>query len=276
MYNAKRERKDIVNQFLLIRLQKRSLYISIAIGLLISIIHIFVRLYGLSTYKDIIFTPYTSWISIDVFSFLSIIFYLTLPLIASLPFSSVLREDLDSGLTNHIFLFSTRKKYFSRVLLVTFYTGFLVIIIPLTINILASFLLLPNFSPDELVNRNINMSSVSTFFISLYYTHPFIHMIFYLVFTSLWGGIFAIFSLGLSIFVKNRLVGVSSSFILQIFLYLINNIFIADKSITPFTFLPAHASMNFVNFSLTCSITFVVLISSLVIYVLGVNKNAIK
>ena len=206
-------------KFLWSRLNKLWLFLALAIGISISVVQCIV-----STSKNILATnsPYTMWISIDGFTFVPTIFFILLPLIASLPASTLLKEDFTNGYFYKLKMGKSIKQILLGYLEIAFMTGFIVIAVPLLFNFLSWFMILPNVKPDNLLNINIGARNFTMLFVSLYYSHPFVHAILSIIFSSLWGGLFAVFAMVTSLWIKNKFAAMCTGLVLQIILLLMN------------------------------------------------------
>lgn len=259
--------------FIFLRMKRTSLYIGIVLGIIISLTHIFTRVIPFVNSNDRMFTPFTMWLGIDSFSFLNLLFYLLIPLISSLAFSDTLKKDIDNGFIYQVKVRTESKKYFSGVFIAAFLGGTLMISIPLLLNQIITLLLLPSYLPDELINRNIALISTSTLFVDLYYSHPYLHLMFYTFLASLWGGLFACFTLAISLWLKNNMIVIFSAFLLQLVLYLINTLVITQMSITPFDFLPETILFRSVTLPIVSIASIAIAIVSIAFYWIGVKRN---
>ena len=206
-------------KFLWSRLNKLWLFLALVIGISISVVQC-----GISASKNIPATnsPYTMWISIDQFTFVPTIFFILLPLIASLPASTLLKEDFTNGYFYKLKMGKSIKQILLGYLKIAFMTGFIVIAVPLQFNFLSWFMILPNIKPDNLLNINIGARNFTMLFVSLYYSHPFVHAILSIIFSSLWGGLFSVFAMVTSLWIKNKFAAMCTGLVLQIVLLLMN------------------------------------------------------
>ena len=192
---------------------------ALAIGLSISVVQC-----AVSVSKNIPATnsPYTMWMSIDGFTFVPTIFFILLPLIASLPASTLLKEDFANGYFYKLKMGKSIKQILLGYLKIAFMTGFIVIAVPLLFNFLSWFMILPNIKPDNLLNINIGAMNFTMLFVSLYYSHPVVHAILSIIFSSLWGGLFSVFAMVTSLWIKNKFAAMCTGLVLQIVLLLMN------------------------------------------------------
>ena len=258
-------------KFLWSRINKRWLFWAIIIGIIINLLQFLPLNLILSIYPED--SPYTRWLGIDPFTIFPKIFYLLLPLIASLPASILLKEDLNSGLLFKIKLQRPIRKVICSYASLAFCMGAIVIAIPLIINFLSWFMIVPNIKPDNLINYNIRVASFNTMFVALYYSHPFVHALIAICFASFWGGLFAMQVTSTSIWIKNQFVAVCSGLILQILIFLLNSVFYLPDfvSYSPIDFLRESAPSN-VSLGVTISVTLTMIIFCIVMFLIDEKR----
>ncbi|MCO6527220.1 MAG: hypothetical protein J6565_00140 [Lactobacillus sp.] len=251
------------------RLAKRWLILAIIIALIISFLQ-FVTL----TKIPIEDSPYTRWLSIDSFNFAPIVFFILLPIFSSLPASIMLKEDYDSGLLYKWKLQKSIKQVLFDYIKIAFITGFIVTALALSANLFSWFMILPNIKPDNLLNKNILVINFNTLFVSLYYTHPFIHAILSIIFAAFWSGLFAVFVTVTSLWVKNKFAAACSGLVLQIVLLLFNNLFKLPNlvSYAPADFLHETAPTTNISLPVTMIVTLLLMIYCGVMFYIDQKK----
>lgn len=264
----------IIYNFFRERISKKNFYISLLIGCIISLYQIQESINP--KFQNIFFdSPYTKWISIDSFHISPQLFFLLISIISSIACSMILREDVDNGLFHKLKI----KKKFSTIITGYFFTafiiGFLIVLIPLILNFICYLTILPNLIPNPLINSNILVIKDNTLLFDLYYSHPEIHVIISILFTSLWGGLFSMFAMVNSLILKNKYLGLCSGFILQMILMLINTVIKLPNNISyvPSDFLRETASAS-INIPVTMTVTFLMLIYIIIMFNIG-GKNKI-
>lgn len=230
--------------FLRTRMRRKALYIPFFLGIAIALTHLLVYVLKVAQYQDFVFTPYTSWLSMKSTHITSLIFYFTLPILAVIGAAGVFGTDKKIGLLDKLSLWYSRKQIYVAYFIAIFLIGFSIAFIPMAIDIIGSFSMLPNLIPDELINRNSGMNADTTIFIRLFFTHPFIHMLFYVLFASFWSGLFAVTAFVVSMYARNQILPLLVPFSLQIILFLISNIFTYKYTLVPFNFLSENATMD--------------------------------
>lgn len=263
--------------YLKMRIVKRLALISLGISLILSGLQIVQSLTPILKFGNTFLeSPYTRWFSVDPFNFEPIIFYILLPLIASIPTSLILKEDLDSGLIFYLRnKFNLNKIVFSYAS-AAFIGGFVSAIIPLVTNFLTYFLFIPNIRPDFLINENLLIINENTLFVDLYYQHPLMHGIFSILLTSFWGGLFAVLTCSFSIWIKGKFLSLLSTLLLQISI-LILNIFIKIPHFV--SFLPSdflrETAPSVINIATVIIMTIIFSLSSIFLLLIGRNRKIV-
>ncbi len=263
--------------FFKLRIVRSSLILALICGFLLAILQIIQSarpiLTNSNNFSD---SPYTRWLSIDMFFSGSMMFFMLLPLIACIPTSMLLKEDMDSGFIQQIQIRKRTDHLILGYILTAFLGGFLVIMITMAFNFVSYFVLLPNLKPDNLLNSNLLISDQNTLFVSMYYRHPLIHAIASIIFTSLWGGLFASFAAAISIWCKNKFVGLFSGLFLQIFLFILNIIIkLPDNhSYVPFDFI-REESPSFIDLKTTMISTLIMIICTTILILKGRSKKIV-
>lgn len=214
------ERGVLMLSFLSLRLPKKRLWLAVSIALAISCL----QMTQILNFIPVGESPYTRWLSIDPFNFTPILFFILLPLIASIPAGSLLKNDADSGLLAKVKLHSPFQKVIRSYVGIAFLSGFTIIAIALLINLLFYFTIFPNIRPDNLLNSNILLINQNTMLVGLYYAHPLLHAAISILFASLWGGLFSVFVMVTSIWIKNSFVALSTGLVVQVAILMLNHL----------------------------------------------------
>ncbi|MGE8204971.1 hypothetical protein ACQKP0_10435 [Heyndrickxia sp. NPDC080065] len=261
-------------------ISSKPMYFVLFAGIIISLLHVkleiipqlkWLRL-GLQDH-GVDSTPYSEWFEFGVATSLTMLFFLLLPILASLPFADTFSKDKQSGYLRSILSKGKMKEYFKGLYITNFITSGVMITIPLLVNIYLAFMILPNVKPDPVVNSRMSLDFMNSFFPELYYSHPLIHMLFYVVLAFLFSGMFATISLSISFFVKNRFFILVSGFLLQMILSLVFQ-FTENYGWIPSSFL-LEQSQPSVSLVVTVFIFCCGMMLSTLIYILGVKKRVI-
>lgn len=142
------------------------------------------------------------WIGADVTSFPTSAFFFLLPIFAVLPYGWSLAGEMNSGYTKNILCRTSRKDYFISKYTAVFFSGALIVMIPLMISFSLLALFLPalkmeNIYPYGTVGQRCMWSVI-------YYTHPFLYTVLYIVLDGIFGGLIASISTAAAFFVKPK------------------------------------------------------------------------
>ncbi|WKB49919.1 hypothetical protein QYH60_13275 (plasmid) [Lactococcus lactis subsp. lactis] len=271
-----------MNLFLKKRLQKKMIGASLLIGVVICMLQFYqvinnYLLYGMDASRIFSESPYTTWIGIDPFNFSPSLFFLLIPIIASVPTATLLRQDINNRFIVQLKLRKSLKQVIWSYAIVAFISGFIVIAVPLLINFGSYFFILPNVKPDDMINSNLTIMNKNTLLVSLYYTHPFFHALLAIIFASFWGGIFSLFTFASSLFIKNKFVALCSGLILQIILLLVNSMLKLPKDISyaPFNFLKEMNNAN-IDISTVLTVTIFMIAVCLALIKWGGKRSIVK
>ncbi len=190
-------------QFFFKRLfRTKTFYIALGIGTVISLANFFIDIFPNRYYGN---TPYTIWLESFSPSRLPQIYFQIFPILAVLPMASIYFKDKKSGYINHILSCGKGKTYFSVMFLINFFASGFTLAIPLLLNIYCCFMTLPNQKPtigSMYSQIFFLMYPHDTFCMELYYQHPFLHLLLYVLIAFLIAGIMGSFGLAISFYVK--------------------------------------------------------------------------
>lgn len=221
------------------------------------------------------FTPYTKWFELGAISRLNSLFFLLLPIIASIPFADTYLKDKQTGFLLSVFSRGHIKDYFTKLFLTNYLVSGLVVTFPLILNVYLAFMFLPNISPDPVVNDLTNISSLNTLFPDLYYNYPFFHILIYIFIAFLFAGLYASISLSVSLYLNNRFIVILFPFIVQMFLSMFYQL-IGKSHLDPTSMIQQLSGYLGVTFS-GLVLTFVFgMIICIGLYIFGVKKLVIQ
>ncbi|MEK4504326.1 hypothetical protein [Bacillus mycoides] len=258
------------------RIHNKHLYLSLLIGFSICFLQLIFSVISASHFlhpADSFFSPYTKWIGIDLISSFKTMYYFLLPLIATIGVGNIIQQDKNNGFLYVSLSKTNEKKYFTTFFFTSFLIGFIVITLPLLFNFLAAFLFLPNVPVDPIINSNIGLSVTSTFFPDLYFSHPFIHVLFYIALSGFFGGIFSLLSVSFSFYYNNQFSVLIIGFIIQIVLTILN-LFISFP-ISPMFFLPEIQTIHHGSLLYITILAISLLSLSTILFYQGVKKRVI-
>ena len=200
--------------------------LSISIGSVITLLHVFqtpLQLHTLNLNKDFELYPFESpcsaianWIGADVISLESFLFYMLMPLLATLPFASSFFSDKKSGYLKNIYARSSRKDYLISKYIAVFVSAGIAVIVPLILNLMICMVLLPNTTPEP--SAGASAIQPLHLFSMIYYTKPTLYLIIYLIIDFIFAGLFACISLTCSFFTNYKIIVLICPFFVQLIL----------------------------------------------------------
>lgn len=173
-------------------------------------------------------SAYVHWLGGDVGSFENAVFFFLFPIFVAIPFGWSLAGEIRSGYTAQMIARTGRKNYFPAKLIAVFLSGAVVVMIPLIVSFLIVSMYLPSLTPElcypygGLLQRSM--------WTSLYYAHPLVYTILYILLDGVYGGLFASLCVAVAFRVKYRTMVVLVPFCLYTVLeYLDSNFVVAMR-----------------------------------------------
>lgn len=163
---------------------------------------------GLSSGADLT-SLYGRWFGMST-DFLAIMFYYILPLLAVYPGAMIYYKDRKSGYVKNLYTRFSKNKCLIIKYITTFISGGVAVVVPLLTAFLLTSLYAPARIPDSLVMNpvvDINMWS------ELFFTHPLLYTLGYMLIDFIFGGLFACLAMSVSEFVKHKFSVFISSFL---------------------------------------------------------------
>ena len=184
------------------------------------------------------FSPYTYWIGGDYQYPMTSLFYLLLPLMASLAFGWSFFMEKKSGYIKNIVTRTKKTHYFLAKYIAVFLSGGAVIAIPLVINFLTVACFIPAYQPDIYYSMGYHFLS------ELFYSSPLVYVIYVMALDFVFSGLIATASMALTFFVRNRFAVVLLPFLLLLGIQYIQDTLykIFQVIISPIDFLKAYSS----------------------------------
>lgn len=206
--------------------------------------------------KAYITTPFDNFIFFKL-NPISNILILILPIISSLSYSDSYLEDVNSGFIKFIYTRQNKQKYLLSKYFANFIVSGISFAIPILLNFIALMILVPNVQPNPILGQPTIM--YGGLFPQLFYKHPILYIMMWIIIYFLYAGAFASVGLSLGIFIKNKFVVLILPFI---FCNVASVLFeLCDKSkYAPFQFLYLSNEQNF----------FIILFEFLIIFVITV------
>lgn len=228
----------------------------------ISIIHLWNVKIQHEEYQLLEYTPYTENIMIKGDSLLSILYVGIMPLVISI------------GVSTLFYKLNLKSKF--KTLIYSSFVSFIMVTLPLLINFLGMFMILPNIKPDIVLKQFGGIFSDNPMIISLYYDYPTIFILSLIVFVGLWGIVTNVFSISLLLYFGEKVIVMFIPFILHTLFYAITEFMIVDIIVTPIHFLLISYGIYNSQFlpSLFCISIYLVLITY--VYRLSSEEKVIK
>lgn len=146
----------------------------------------------------------------------SYMFFLLLPLLASIPFADSFFTDRKDGYIKNVLIRTKKKDYFIAKYIATFISGGLAVTIPLTLNLIFAAMYLPSFVPSVTQSFGIGPAHLWS---KIFFTHPYIYLISFLILIFIFSGLIATIGLAVSFFIEYRFLSLIIPFIIYIFIY---------------------------------------------------------
>ncbi len=188
------------------------------------------------------------WIGANFTTLEAYLFFLLLPVLAALPFAGSFCEELQSGFLQVKLLSCKHKRdYFIAKSLTVFLTGGIVILVPLLANLLCTAATVPAFIP---IASSARFSIFPTsMWAELFYSHPWVYTVAYLLIIFIYSGLFAQLALIVSYYLSNKILVILSPMLIYIFLYGICST-LSIGQFAPFCFLPPNQPVFRVSFGI--------------------------
>lgn len=164
---------------------------------------------------------FNNWMGNELFPVQSYIFYLILPLLSVLPFGSSFFEDRKSGYIVNVCTRIDKKIYYKAKYLAVFLSGGIAVIVPLLLNLIMSSMFLPALLPDNGSNGTI---SPTTMAYEVFFTHPLIYILMFIVIDFLFAGVIATLSLSYTYFTEHKFGVMIVPFVFYFFIYSLTNL----------------------------------------------------
>jgi len=164
---------------------------------------------------------FSTWMGNELFPIQSYIFYLIFPLLAVLPFGSSFFEDIKSGYIINVCTRVEKKIYFKAKYLAVFLSGGVAVVAPLLLNLVLSSMFMPAFIPD---NGTVGTISPTTMAYEVFFTHPLIYVLMFIVIDFIFAGVIATLALSYTYFTEHRFGVMIVPFVFYFFIYSLTNL----------------------------------------------------
>lgn len=173
----------------------RSLYISLLIGFTICVLDIVTFFIEDNPAESAYLIQ--AWIGTDYRFAYNSMFFVLLPVLASLPYGGSLYTDIKSGYDKNICIKVSRLNYVLAKSCSVFISAFISVSMPLGINLLVTAGLYPNYIPERLEWLSIGLLDRHLFTL-IYSNQPAVYCILYILIDGLFAGAIALSSLSIA------------------------------------------------------------------------------
>lgn len=170
-----------------------------------------------------VYSFFCAWLGGDTLSLAGTMFFYFLPVGAALPYAWSYHTERKCGYIKNVITRTSRKKYYASKSIAVFSTGAIVILIPYIVNIFMVSAFIPCIKPWTGYNM-YNFVYFGTLWSDLFFTKPIIHTLFYVLLNSLYGGLFALLSFSISMYIKNIIPIIFSPFLIIIIAGYLENV----------------------------------------------------
>lgn len=199
-----------------------SLYLALIIGMGLSITQIITKIIPAATNPLTGYMPdnatlmpisaFQVWIGNGV-SFEYSLFIRLIPILAAMPYAVTYLSDIKSGIIKNYVTRTAKFNYLFAKYIAVFVTGGVAVVVPLLINYLTAIAVLPSLVWPV----GVFSSSPTGIWSSVFYTHPHIYMIMYMILFFVCGGLMSTIALIVSAIVNNRFVAILAPYIITEF-----------------------------------------------------------
>lgn len=149
-----------------------------------------------------LFSFYNSWVGGEQMSLAQTLFFILLPVGAALPFAWSFYTERKCGYLKNIACRTNKEHYYYAKIIAVFVTGVIVVFLALVVNVMLVSAFMPMIDPY--VGYNFyNHLYFGNMWVDLFYTHPFVYTILYMLLESMYGGIFALLSFVVTFYINN-------------------------------------------------------------------------
>lgn len=162
------------------------------------------------------------------------LFYL-LPLLAVMPYSFSLRSDIRSGVLGQLAIRCRRRDLYLSRSVGVFVCGFLIGAIPLVVNLVCLACFTPAYLPEALDSLYASITP-DELWASLFYSKPFLYVVFNILLDATLCGLWSVFCLALSAVVDNRVALLAGSYVALLAVDYLNSVVFSAIGIAGFRF----------------------------------------
>lgn len=188
--------------------------ISCLIGIAICILDlvIFCKMFWLDLNEKIVLQM---WIGTDYQLAFNSLYYVLLPILASLPFGASYYQDIRTGYVKNVCIKISRKEYFAAKSIATFLSAQVAVMMPLLFNLILSMGIVPLRVPEKLTFLNASILDRSLF-AKIFYTVPLLYCILFILLDGMFAGILSLYSICIAEWVESAFSAIVTPFVVYI------------------------------------------------------------
>lgn len=195
--------------------------IALLFGCFITISHVFQLIIPKIPYLSLHLTKgffpdsvFNTWIGGEGYTLQNYVFFLILPILASIPYADTFYLDKKSGYIKNVFIRTQKMNYYTAKYIATFLSGGIAVCIPLLINLGLTAVFMPSIIPQAGIGLFFSAKSMWT---AIFFTNPYLYVFLYLGIDFLFAGLLATFALTISFYASNRFIVLVTPFIIYFF-----------------------------------------------------------
>lgn len=216
-----------------------------------------------------IYTVFGTWMGSNFTNVYTMVFYMTVPLAASLPFASSYFTDKKDGYIKGLFIKGNKKYYYLAKYMVVFLTAGSICVIPQILNLMLTMTVMPSALPQVGGFYSIFYSSM---FADVFYSHPYIYLAIFMIINFCVIGSIATVALIVSFFVNNRYVVMFSPFILFMLMHFLGE-FVLGQNWSPYYLIMPFQPYTLNNTGITCTYVAGIFLATFLAFYIGGKKN---
>lgn len=200
--------------------RNRRVAAALLIGCGISLWHLWDLVLPVRNYVDSGGYPLSSfnkWMGGENYSFQASLYFMWLPLLCALPHSASFVFDCGTGYGNQAVVRGGRGKYLTAKYIAVFLSGAAVAVLPLVFDFFATNLFLPAVRPQA--GTGLSAIGEGAFLGELFYRHPFLYLLCYLLIDGVFYGLFNTLALTAGIFFRNQFAAQLTPFLVYMLLF---------------------------------------------------------
>lgn len=222
-------------------------------------------------HDDFLEISFTNWIGSHNIFLQQNIFYLILPILATLPFGGSLFSDINGGYIKSICTRVKKSNYLVAKYIAVFVSGGSAVVMPMLFSFVLSSAFLPTMLP-EASYAYTNIASLHKW-AGLFFTYPFLYLLLYLALTFVFAGLTACMALAVSYFSYKSFL----TLIFPFFVYIFSSLFCELVNLQGFSVRNLLTTTG--EYSTTFSSLFMMLLffvlSFFPYYLVGVKKDVL-